>query len=147
MTLGMLVPSGLGLLVGSGIRVAPSAHGSFRCAVGPPVRLLPRTTRDLMVAVACIGLGLACIHRMMVPQTIYAPGYDERKFRAIREGMTSKQVESALGSPLHKISSSEDGNENWMYSTQYTSTSDYQRRWILMKNGRVERVICDYWED
>ena len=53
-----MVPSGLGIMAGAGFRVTLRAFGWFRRKSGPPARFLPRTTRDVMVAVACVAIGL-----------------------------------------------------------------------------------------
>ena len=60
--------------------------------------------------------------------------------------MTTDQVESALGSPLEK-QPWPGGQENWAYSTQYTYTSNYERRWIIFKDGLVQSIASDYWID
>jgi hypothetical protein len=141
------IPSGFGLFVGVVVRVGLDASGLFRRRSGPPVGFLPRTTRGVMITVACIGLGLGCLHRVFFPPTIYAAGYDEARFHAIRPGMAAEQVICALGEPIHKIRWSDGGLENWTYSEGYTYTSDYERRWVLVKNGVVETVVSDYWYD
>jgi hypothetical protein len=142
----VLIPAGFGLLLGVGVRVALAALGKFRRKSGPPVAMLPKSTREVMIVIASIGLGLGCLHRVVFPPTIYAPGYDGARFRAIREGQSADQVLSALGPPLQK-SSWPGGEEMWEYSEQYTYTSNYERRRIYFKNGRVESVTNDYWVD
>jgi hypothetical protein len=139
-------PSGLGVMAGAGVRVILASLGRFPRRQGPPVRFLPRTTRDLMVTVACVGIGLGCLHRMMFPPTVFAARYDEGKFQAIRPGLTSGQVISVLGPPLEKEPRPE-GQEKWAYSKQYTYTSNYERRWIFFKDGLVQDVVSDYWVD
>ena len=141
-----IIPSGLGTLAGSAIRVGLSTLGWFRRESGPPVRFLPRTTREVLVAVACVGIGLGCLQRASYPPTIFAAGYDEARFHAIREGMTAAEVIGALGDPLRK-DPLPGGEETWAYSEQYTYTSNYDRRWIIFKGGLVFQVIGDYWID
>jgi hypothetical protein len=141
-----IMPSGLGVMAGAGVRVTLAACGEFRRKSGTPVRFLPKTTREIIIAVACIGVGLGCLRQMMFPPTIYAAGYNESQFHAIREGMTTDQVVSALGQPLQKRSSA-DGSETWEYSMQYTYTSNYERRWIMFGRGLVQGVVSDYWYD
>jgi hypothetical protein len=142
----VFVPSGFGLIAGVGVRVALAACGLCRRKVGPRVQFLPKTTRDVLITVALISVGMSCIHRVFFPPTIYATGYVEAKFNGIRNGMTTEQVKSLLGDPLKK-DWSEDGSENWQYSTGYTYTSNYERRWIRVKNGVVTTIINDYWYD
>jgi hypothetical protein len=127
----IFIPSGLGLIVGVGVRVVLGACGRFCRGGGPSVEFIPNTTRDVMITVACVGIGLGCLHRVIFPPTIYAAKYDEARFHAIREGMSTEHVISALGEPIQKFQWSEDGLENWAYSTGYTDTSNYERRWIL----------------
>jgi hypothetical protein len=143
----ILIPSGLGLIVGVSVRVAVAAFGWVHRRSGPPVGFLPKTTREVMITVACIGVGLSGLNRVIFPPTVYSAKYDEARFHAIREGMTTEQVISALGEPIEKIRWSQDGLENWTYSTGYTDTSNYERRWILVRNGSVDGVIGDYWYD
>ena len=142
----VIIPSGLGIMAGAGFRATLSASGYFRRESGPPVRFFPKSTREVMAAVACISIGLGCLKRMMFPPTIYAAGYNDARFNAIREGMTPDQVASAVGQPLKK----QIGNgsiEIWEYSAQYTYTSNYERRWIVFERGVVQTVVSDYWYD
>ena len=142
----VIMPSGLGVMAGAGVRVTFAAFGKFRRKSDIPVRFLPKTTREIIIAVACIGVGLGCLKQMMFPPTIYAAGYNEAQFHAIRKGMTPDQVVSALGQPLQKQSSADD-SEIWKYSEQYTYTSDYERRWIMLEGGLVQDVVSDHWYD
>ena len=61
--------------------------------------------------------------------------------------MTGDQVEAMMGPPIRKIEWSADGTRNWMYTEQAAATSDYWRRWIFIKDGKVVVVIQDYWWD
>ena len=140
------VPSGLGLMAGAGLRVFLASVGSLRRESGPAIRFLPRTTRDLVALVACIGIGLGCVIRVISPPTVYAPGYNEATFRAIREGMTTDQVASIMGQPLEKELRSDDALI-WKYSDQYTYTSDFDRRWVFFSGGTVQTVVNDHWYD
>jgi hypothetical protein len=143
----MIIPTGLAIMIGAGARVALlNFFGWFPRKARPPVRFLPKSTREVIVSVACIGVALGCLKQAMLPPTIYAAGYNEGRFEAIRAGMTTDQVLSKLGSPLRKDSSEQD-YETWVYSTQYTYTSNYERRWVVFKNGLVERLVSDYWID
>ena len=145
MSLG-LVPSGFGLMAGAALRVFLASVGSFQRESGPSIRFLPKTTRDLVVVVACIGIGLGCLKRLLFPPTLYAPGYDEARFRTIHEGMTAGQVASIMGEPLEKRPWS-DGRGLWKYSDQYTYTSDFDRRWVYLSGGAVQTVVNDRWHD
>lgn len=146
-TLEILFPVVIGLTIGVVLRVALSALGRLPRKGGPPVRFFPRTMTEVVVVIAWLSLGLSGIHRWLVPPTVYAAGYDDGKFRRIQVGMTADEVVSVLGEPLHRVTWNEDGTENWMYSKQYTSTSNFSRRWIFVKDGRVSDVVMDYFED
>jgi hypothetical protein len=143
---GVFLPSGFGLMAGAALRVFLASVGSFHRKSGPPVRFLPRTTRDLVVMVACVGIGLGCLCRMFSPPTVYAPGYDEAKFRTIHEGMTADQVASIMGQPLEK-QTWPDGQLVWKYSDQFTYLSDFDRRWVHFSGGTVQRVDSFRWYD
>ncbi len=147
MTLLALIPSGIGLALGAFARVGLALLGWFRREARPAVRLLPRTTREAMVAIASIAVGLTCIHRVFAPPTLYAARYREDRFQAIRAGMTDQQVESALGPPLSKRETGQTGVEIWIYSDQYTPESNYERRWVFVTNGLVSQVVSEYWVD
>src|SRR5262249_33076512 len=69
-SLAVLVPAGFGLLFGTAVRAALAGLGWFRRQAGPPVRFFPRTTRELLLVVACFAVAMACIHRMFAPPTI-----------------------------------------------------------------------------
>ncbi|QEH32340.1 hypothetical protein OJF2_08100 [Aquisphaera giovannonii] len=141
-----LIPAGLSLMLGALVRVSLASNGVLRREAGPPVRFLPRTTRDVLVAVACLGVGLGLLRRAAFPPTIYAPGFTEARFAQIREGMTAGQVLSILGPPLDRRPWGE-GVEAWRYSNQYTYTSDFDRRWLFLRDGVVQSIANDYWWD
>ncbi len=142
----VIVPSGLGLLIGALTRAAVFASDPSTRRLRPQVRLLPSTTWELIVAVACIASGLGCLHRVMFPPTIYASGYDEARFKAIQQGMTEAQVIAALAQPLRRTTW-QDGSVLWNYSEGVTPSSDYERRWVIFRGGIVDSVVNDYWED
>jgi hypothetical protein len=147
-TLGMLFPVGLGLACGAITRRALAAFGWFERKEEPPIRLLPHTTRGWLATIALIGVAFGFIRWFTFDShTRYAAGYSERRFQQVRIGMTSTQVESMLGSPLNKVGWSSDGTQNWMFSSQVSPTSDYWRRWVFFKDGKVTQVINDYWWD
>jgi SmpA / OmlA family len=139
------IPSGLGLMAGVTGRVALTSLGWLRRKSGPPVRILPRSTREVMVVVACSCIGLSYIHRAISPPTVFASGFDEARFSRIRPGMTRDQVASALGPPLKTRIA--PPSELWEYSDQWTHTSNYERRWVIFEDGRVRDVVTDYWID
>ncbi|WP_165227495.1 hypothetical protein [Aquisphaera insulae] len=141
-----LVPAGLGLMAGGLARRFLAARGPFRRPGVPPVRFLPRTTRDVLVVVACLAVGLALVRRAAFPPTVYAKGFTEARFALIHERMTADKVLAILGPPLTKLRAG-DGPEAWLYSDQYHDTANFDRRWVFMKDGVVESIVNDYWED
>lgn len=145
-TLWVILPSGVGIMAGAGIRVGLSMSGVGRREDGPAIRFLPKTTREIAIAIACLGVSLGCLRQMMFPPTIYAVDYSEAKFNTIRVGMKPEQVLSILGPPLRKQSWSE-GSDTWAYSDQYTYTSNYERRWVVFNQGVVQNIVNDYWYD
>jgi hypothetical protein len=147
-TLGMLFPVGIGLACGAATRRALAGLGWFERKGAPPIRLLPQTTRGWLAAVALIAVAIGFMRWFTFDSgTRYSAGYSERAFQQLRIGMTSAQIESALGSPLRKVDWSGDGAQNWMFSNQVSPTSDYWRRWVFIKDGKVIDLVSDYWWD
>jgi SmpA / OmlA family len=113
------------------------------------------TVRQLMVAVILLAFGLGAARWWVCYNfaTVYAPGYDESQFRRVRIGMTSKEVESILGDPLRKDSTSAQRwgpYENWIYSEpppHGTIGDNYWRRWVMFDDGKVVAIVDDYYED
>ena len=55
--------------------------------------------RHMMIATALIGLAMFAVREMFFANTVYSAGYDESRFRQVRVGMTSEEVEGLLGKP------------------------------------------------
>jgi hypothetical protein len=124
---------------------------------------LPRirfTTRRIMVVVACLGIGLGAARWVRSKlSTVYASGYSESQFRRLRIGMTREQVESIVGPPLRKDSTSQRWSpfENWIYSeppplgvVYGPGGEDYWRRWVMFdpnNNNKIIAIIDDYYVD
>ena len=49
--------------------------------------------------------------------------------------------------PLRKVDWPGNGMQNWMFSDQVAPTSDYWRRWVFIKDGKVVDLVSDYWWD
>jgi hypothetical protein len=114
---------------------------------GPRVKL-----REAMMAIAVLGLcfGTARWWVRYHFWTVYAPGYSESQFRRVRIGMTPNEVESILGRPIRKDSTSQSWSPCWIYSEpppHGTIGDNYWRRWVLFDDGRVSGIVDDYYED
>ena len=59
--------------------------------------------RHLMIVIAFIGFAMFAVREMFFANTVYSAGYDESRFRQVRVGMTSEEVEALLGPPLEKV--------------------------------------------
>jgi hypothetical protein len=145
----LMFPVGIGIGLGALIRRGLAAIGMFHRNFGAPVRLLPGTVRGWLIAIALIGVAIAALRWIAVDSgTVYAPGYNEGRFAAIRKRMTAEEVEALMGPPLSRSAwTANDPGQMWMYSRGATDTSDYTRRWVYLRDGRVEEVIRDYWYD
>jgi hypothetical protein len=147
-TLMMLFPAGFLLGVGVGLRVLLSSLGVFRRADGSPVRILHETSRRWLAAIAVVGLAFSLLRWVAYDSsTLYSTGYNEAAFNHIHRGMSAEEVEAMLGPPLMRAGWGKDGTENWIFTQGASATSDYWRRWIVLKDGKVELVISDYWWD
>ncbi|WP_165227496.1 outer membrane protein assembly factor BamE [Aquisphaera insulae] len=139
-----LIPAGVGLMAGALLRTILEACDSRDREHGPSVRFLPRTSRDLLVLVACLGIGFGLLHRAAHPPTLYARGFTEADFRRIRNGMTAEQVLAILGPPLRKLPWG-NGSEAWLYSNKYHRLANFHRRWLFLRDGVVESIVHDDW--
>lgn len=110
----------------------------------PRVRL---TVRRTMIVIALVGLATFAIREVFFANTVYSPGYSDSRFRQIRVGMTTAQVEGLMGPPLEMIPWSEQGLEIWCYSKKPSGRGDYWRRDLFVKGGRVCQILDMYWFD
>ena len=120
----------------------------------PQVRL---TLRKLMAFVAVLGIFLAILRVFLKNDpvvglgTIYSPQYSEARFKTLKAGMTTDEVESIIGQPLRKVPwrqfTTSPDEEMWFYSSRRDETANYWRRAILVQNGKVTDVIDDFWVD
>lgn len=90
--------------------------------------------------------------------TEYAPGYSDRGFLQIEIGMDENEVEKRLGPPLsvYAVPGGRHGTRNsgaasapltgWQYSRSPDS-SDYRVRCVLFRDGRVCKVVSEYYFD
>jgi hypothetical protein len=112
------------------------------------------TLRRSLFVVACFGLGFGLL-RFLQPYdyflgfgTVYAPGYSESRFNSIRHGMTINDVEMMMGKPLKKMPGRLFGVDDvWAYSDRPNPRANYQRRWVVFRNGIVIEKLKDFWVD
>jgi hypothetical protein len=114
----------------------------------------------MMVVVAALGIVLTLARYVFIEDspeqllaamfhphsTVYASGYDESRFRAIRIGMAVSQVERLVRSPLERRPARWlAGDDLWLYTRGRTSTA--RRRWVVFRNGKVVEMINDFYVD
>ena len=77
--------------------------------------------------------------------TRYTAGYSEGKWRRLRAGMTTSEVETRIGPPLRKLQY--DGHQQvWWYS-ESPSGSDYWKRAVSFRSGYAEQFIGGFYLD
>lgn len=69
--------------------------------------------------------------------TIWAPSFSESNFDQIKISMNSVQVLSLLDEPLRKDCDIKECF--WIYTSQDTSTADFDQRWVIFDNA--DKVI------
>lgn len=113
----MLVPAAAGLAFGALVRVGLSLGGWFREPDGSPVRILPRSTAGWMATVLGAVVAFPILRWAVVDSgTIYAPGFDEARFRGIRLDTPAEEVARLLGPPLEVVPASRHRGELWLYA-------------------------------
>ena len=159
-------PASFGLITGAGVRFLLAAFGAFPREEGPPVRLIPRSIRELFATVAGVAVFLFAMRWLAADATtVYAPGFSERRFAEVRVGDTTGQVRARLGPPLEQVRVGEmagrvrarlgpleqqDRMPNvklWVYSLGAAPTSNYKRYWVIIEGDKVAGFVDDYWWD
>lgn len=105
------------------------------------------SVRLLMIVIAVIGLAMFVVRAILSWNTVYSAGYDEGRFRQVRVGMTSEEVEGLMGPPLRKLPWPDQNLMIWMYTAKRSGGGDYWRRHVFMKDGKVVQVISMYTDD
>ena len=107
-----------------------------------------------MVAIACLGLGLALIRSAsrFISNTAYSEHYSESRFNSIQPGMTPAEVEAVIGPPLHKdtyahLPGGDLDRVDWSYSEQFDARRNFWRRQVVFNGGKVWYVVSEYWRD
>jgi outer membrane protein assembly factor BamE (lipoprotein component of BamABCDE complex) len=74
--------------------------------------------------------------------TVYAPGFSEKKFATLRTGDTAEKVETILGAPLFRRTVK--GCDYWWYSDdgkcQGWADFAWLGRWVSITNGVVVEI-------
>jgi outer membrane protein assembly factor BamE (lipoprotein component of BamABCDE complex) len=82
--------------------------------------------------------------------TVYSKGFSESAFRTLRVGMTEREVEEILGSPLRCdgwYTSDGEPEQYWSYTCPNKDMGDYWRREVEFHNGTVSQIHAYYWVD
>jgi hypothetical protein len=77
--------------------------------------------------------------------TEYAPGYSDSAFRKIHKGMSRTEVLAILGPPLRTVDQGA-GRESLAYSRSPRDKS-YRERVVILENGKVFRIIQQFYVD
>jgi hypothetical protein len=140
------------------LAIPPALMAVMVAAIVKAARLLGRpaglrlTVRGMMAAVVLLGSWMGAA-RWWVDHnfgTVYASGYSESAFRRVRIGMTPEEVESILGPPLRRDSTSQRWSpcDNWMYSDPpHGLGEDYWRKWVMFQDGKVVYIDNNYYFD
>lgn len=146
-TLSLFLAATPGLLLGLGLRTVLWEFGLFPRDDEPP-RIIPGTLRGMAAIIAWIAIVMAVSGWVLYDSgTVYAPGYNEDRFHQIVVGAPAEEVEKALGPPLARNPSGNQGIETWEYSDFTETTLGFWRRWIYIKDGKVSGIVSDYWYD
>ena len=78
----------------------------------------------IVVALVQVGMLFSCLP----DSTLYAPGYSESGWVAVRPGDTQATVTARLGAPLHRWSHGDA--EWWSYSQQRSGADNYEKRQV-----------------
>jgi hypothetical protein len=82
---------------------------------------------------------------MLRPDTEYAPGYSDWRFLKVREGMSTTEVTSLLGTPL-RIYESDHREQVWMYSRSPHDTH-YRCRSVIVRDAVVVEIHSEFYFD
>ena len=117
-------------------------------------------SRRLVVTVGLLGLFINVCLVLLAPgdpwcdviisqvfghDTRYAAGYSEGRWRGLRRGMTSSEVETMIGPPLSTMRYEGD-HEVWWYS-ESPRGSDYWKRAVSFRGGAAEEFIGGFYLD
>jgi hypothetical protein len=75
--------------------------------------------------------------------TVFADGYSDRRWNAVRLGMEKSEILQILGEPLSRG----DTGDWWAYSTQLDTTENYHRREVIFQSGKVSEKLAEFTID
>jgi hypothetical protein len=99
---------------------------------------------SLTVACGCDQAYHAYVELAYAPQTIYAPGFDERSFDALAVGMTMDEVLRRVGPPIREFRTQNITFVVYSDIGHYTRKSEkaYRQRWLAVNGaGRVVYIF------
>jgi outer membrane protein assembly factor BamE (lipoprotein component of BamABCDE complex) len=106
------------------------------------------TVRRIMILIAVIGFALFAVRQTYFANTLYSVRYDESRFRQVRAGMTSSEVEALMGPPLEKVSAPQIGVVIWLYTDRlHNRGGDYWKRDVWMEDDKVVNLVNIYYSD
>lgn len=144
----MLAPAAAGLAFGSLVRVGLSLGGWFREPDGEPARILPRSTAAWMATVLGAAVAFPILRWAVVDSgTIYAPGFDEARFRSIRLDTSAEEVMRLLGPPLEVVPPSRHRGELWLYADSCHQGRRHWARRVLFLDAEGWTTIRGGYDD
>ena len=93
--------------------------------------------------IALDNLGGLIFPLFLEEDTEYAPGYSDKAFRKVVDGMTESDVYALLGQPLSTLYS-RDG-ETAMTWTRSPSGKYYRWRVVYFVDGKVDRTLAIFY--
>ena len=87
---------------------------------------------------------------LLADDTLYAPGYSDVQFNAIRVGMTEAEVLSRLGPPIDEPYSPRYEGAGWDKGMRWAKSahdSHYKVRVIRFRAGRVSEKTAEFYVD
>ena len=82
--------------------------------------------------------------------TVYAPGYSDAGFRAVRLGMTVAEVEKLIGRAERTWTLEDRGGEKSEFGARWSHSAhdtNYRCRLLLFRDGRVTEKHSEFYVD
>lgn len=129
------------------INTLPSEPHSAEPTLRFGLRSLFALTTVLAILIVAIPIywRSAGIVGWMFEDTVWAPGYSEQAFDAIKVGMTTQQVRKLMGPPIE--TGPWNGNRRYEGWTRSPSDSDYRMRGVAYEGNVVDvKISMFYWD-